>query len=862
MNSAIHSVFTVPGFATLQDIAPILAIIPQNAAPVQLQEMKDSNLGPTRSEGAVVIDKIRDFWTKSDTILHNNLTKLDNLRQILSAPSKVKYLGLKEIAEMVLPQREKIGTDFPPFAMYALHIAILRADFGITPLSSARTNHLLDHIFEVLPREHMSLGERVAGYVREYLKYYTSRVTNRKVASGSAPTTKMSEFVRQAREVVLESRVQRPWTTHGIIHAPNGARLKTINWPSASQDIIAFLELWSSYSIFNPSSRFHAHGALILRALELYDGAQLDKSTAWTFLQELDIVPSWEVASRYQNRLPHTSFVRGGGLDREAPKNIEKSKRTDIAAGARKDWSSSTILCIDGPSTVVVDDGISLERTENPDEFWVHVHIADPASVIKPNSELCKYLELIPASIYLPGHYQAMLPSELGEQDAGDYQSEGLSKKFSLQHGAPTLTFSAKVNLAGELVDYKIEPGVAGEVVYLDPTDVSEFCGEPSDSSSAAETILTVGTPPPTKEQTPARTIVTAESLDESGKGDILQLYQIAEALKRRRLGKGAWPHFFSRPSVSVSFHEETDETLAANATQVTPDPYVEIKEESSNGSSVVSNLMVLANEVAAQWCSARGIPIPYRRDVKVGEHAAAAFTFATKEIYPLIEKGIKPTMAQIQQLGALTGSSEISAEPGPFFVLGLDMYAKATSPLRRFSDLLVHWQVHAALAFERKNGRALDPKNDDLSKILPFSPSELTDTLSLLQVREGMARAASRGTYHWILQAVVRGWLFENKVPKTLRLTVDSVRGRHSLKGTLDLFQLRASMDSAGLDGKASFKNVQAGDQFEVELADVNVYYGDVKVKALHYLGQDGHLAASDLSTTEPTIESATLAV
>jgi exoribonuclease-2 len=44
---------------------------------------------------------------------------------------------------------------------------------------------------------------------------------------------------------------------------------------------------------------------------------------------------------------------------------------------------------------------------------------------------------------------------------------------------------------------------------------------------------------------------------------------------------------------------------------------------------------------------------------------------------------------------------SRTSIEPGPHYGLGLDAYARATSPLRRYADLLVHQQIRAALRGE-----------------------------------------------------------------------------------------------------------------------------------------------------------------
>jgi exoribonuclease R len=182
-------------------------------------------------------------------------------------------------------------------------------------------------------------------------------------------------------------------------------------------------------------------------------------------------------------------------------------------------------------------------------------------------------------------------------------------------------------------------------------------------------------------------------------------------------------------------------------------------------------------------------------------------------------------------------------------------MYAKATSPLRRFSDLLVHWQIHAALAYERKVQRRLDPTIDVLDDILPFTTASLGNTLPLLHMREKMARTVSRGTLDWILIALVRAWRFEDKAPRTLRFTVGS-RWRQGLLGRLDMFDLSASMDVAGLNGCRLVKDIQVGDEFEVELANVNVHSRHILVKALRYLGSQSHSESGDDDIGLPSSE------
>lgn len=825
--------FTVAKFVSQEELAPVMANMPKRGSPEVFEDLRRNEKGPSRDDGAQLIQKMINFRLEADAVHQKNLGKLDAIRTFLSSRRHVSYLSLFEIADILLPASLKVDGRFPPFALYAVHAALYQNEVGFRPLSPTSEAHRRDHLFEVFPQSHTHTISKVVTMVRDYTE--TSGKRLRPPNSDELEETLLGKFILQARKMVLASRSKRQWTPHGILTPADGVQLPQPEWSQSNKDIIAFLEWWASYDLFEPGSKFHGHGALILRALQLYDDAVLDQSTAWTFLQEIGIIPPWEVPSRYKVRFPDVTIARGGGLERETPKDVEESRRPDIAAGFRREHSQSTIFCIDAVSTMVIDDGISLERTDDPDEFWLHVHAADPASSIKPNSDLCKYMELIPENIYLPGHFQAMLPSSLGEgDDAKDYASDGLVSQFSLKSGGPALTFSARINRAGELLDFKVEPSTLDKVVYLAPEDVSRFCNEPAPPPVPSYS-LTVGTLEGNGEPELNRSMTATQDLDASSKEDLLLLYQLAEAIRNRRLEKGAWPYFFPRPSVSVVLRDTPD---AADTSKVLPaDPYIKASYEASTGCSVVSNTMVLAGEIAARWCSSRGIPIPYRRDVKFSHGGKKAFDYATREIYPLIRRGVEPSGSQRQELIRYTGGIEISSQPGSYFLLGLDMYAKATSPLRRFSDLLVHWQIHAALQHERTTQRTIDPDTDNLDDILPFSSTQLATTLPLLQLREKMARTVSRGILEWILIALVRAWRFEKTAPRKFRFTVGS-RWRQGCIGKVDFFDLHAVMDIEGLNQKVLVKDVRVGDQFEVELEDVNVHSRRILVKALQYLG------------------------
>lgn len=844
--------FAVSNFAHLSELKPILAKVPNDISPRDLDHLLFTGAGPMREDGEALLQRMTQFKVKAETIYQNLLSALEGPKTRLAHPDKPNYLSLTQIASALLPSSLERDGAFSAPALYAVHTAVNRTEGVLRHIHPSVDCRRPDNLYEVFPLNYTATLDKVAAIVRQYTEALAAchrTLVPRYAASAQAMATfsrtsasklprelaniPIVKFIDEARSAVLESRTQRQWTSHGILEASSGAKLCKPKWSQASKDILLYLEWWASYDLFAPGSRFHAYGALLLRALDLYQDAHLDQSTAWTFLQEIGVIAPWEIPSRYKTRLPGVAITRGGGLSRETPDHFEASRRVDVAADIRSQVvGGETVFCIDDPLTVVVDDGVSLERTSEPDEFWVHVHVADPASVIKPDSELARLAELIPENIYLPGHFQAMLPSEPGDEDAG------LVKQFSLRSRGPAITFSAKLNGAGDVLDYDIKPGTQRDVLYLDPADVSSFCDEPPPPPPAKDDAsLVVGTLRDRAPHVPERPMVAAEDLTQNAKDDLLTLYRLAEASKRKRLSEGAMPYFAPKPSVSVVFDSAVERTPSASVFPA--DPYIEVGRESSVGCSVVSNFMVLAGQLAARWCASRGIPVPYRRDARsTPNQRQAALDYASKEIYPLVRQGIEPARQQREQLNSLTGGLEISSEPGPYLVLGIDMYAKATSPLRRFSDLLLHWQIHAALAFERVAKRRLDPEQDKVDDVVPFSAAKLADTLPMLQMREQKGRAMSRGVRDWILIALVRAWRFEGRAPAALRFTV-TMTGRKVVFGRLDLLGIFATLDASGLDGCRLIKDVQLGDRFDVELVDVNVHSHLVLVRATRYLGQ-----------------------
>ncbi|MCB1736213.1 MAG: RNB domain-containing ribonuclease [Gammaproteobacteria bacterium] len=98
---------------------------------------------------------------------------------------------------------------------------------------------------------------------------------------------------------------------------------------------------------------------------------------------------------------------------------------------------------------------------------------------------------------------------------------------------------------------------------------------------------------------------------------------------------------------------------------------------------TMVTNAMLLAGEAAARYADANTIPFPYSTQ-------AAPDNVETPE-----------TPSQMWAYRKKFKRTQMQTSPEPHSGLGLEMYAQATSPLRRYLDLVVHQQLRAHLRGE-----------------------------------------------------------------------------------------------------------------------------------------------------------------
>jgi exoribonuclease-2 len=142
------------------------------------------------------------------------------------------------------------------------------------------------------------------------------------------------------------------------------------------------------------------------------------------------------------------------------------------------------------------------------------------------------------------------------------------------------------------------------------------------------------------------------------------QLFDKSRIYHQRRMAAGAAS--IRLPEVKLKVKDDRVE--------IHPLPRLESRE-------MVTDLMLMAGEAIASYCQTQEIPIPY----------------ATQA--PPDEPSMPEDMAGMYAYRRFFKPTQIKTQPEPHSGLGLAIYSRTTSPLRRYSDLLTHQQLRAHLA-------------------------------------------------------------------------------------------------------------------------------------------------------------------
>ena len=151
---------------------------------------------------------------------------------------------------------------------------------------------------------------------------------------------------------------------------------------------------------------------------------------------------------------------------------------------------------------------------------------------------------------------------------------------------------------------------------------------------------------------------------------------------------------------------------------------------DDSTARLLVAEMMILAGEVAARYGQTHSLAIPYRHQPQ-------------PELPPEEELLAVPAgPARACAVRRCMPRSEMNLTPGRHSSLGLEAYTQVTSPIRRYTDLLTHFQIKAHLRDEPQ----------------PFSPEEMQDIVMCLGTAVREASSVERQTNrYWGLEYLRR---------------------------------------------------------------------------------------------------------
>jgi exoribonuclease-2 len=169
---------------------------------------------------------------------------------------------------------------------------------------------------------------------------------------------------------------------------------------------------------------------------------------------------------------------------------------------------------------------------------------------------------------------------------------------------------------------------------------------------------------------------------------------------------------------------------------------------EISGSRQLVAEMMILAGEVAGRYCRDNNLSVPFRSQPQP--------ELPSEEELILLPAGPVRACA----LRRCMPRSELGITPARHASLALDAYTQVTSPIRRYTDLLAHFQLKAHL-----RGESLPFTAEELQQIIySVANSAYEATLVERQTNRYWGLEYLRRNAHEVWQVLVLRWLREDE--------------------------------------------------------------------------------------------------
>ncbi|KAK5055250.1 hypothetical protein LTR84_013000 [Exophiala bonariae] len=776
--SFTHACPIIKDFATAEEVRDVRQHLPKH------QLVKQSTVMPfelprtwagelPRSSSDPLLRRIASLVDDISSYRRDNITLLDSVIDKISHPQHYQKLDWHDVVHKVMACD---SSDLSPVATMAIFFALTKQPTHVQILrGSPRTGTLW---FIVVPKRSATRFQSVRDWGRDYQEA-AARAALGKDVKDALDRNPLTSFIDKARRIILKSRKIRSPTTTGHLgpsmvpvtdqHATYVDTGETFS--DNDQMIIEFL--WDTCIRTPVDNRYrtiyNSVASIIIRAIGAYPKLRLERKIGRLLMQELGVITPWADAFDHDVEYPMPGVPGSHDLVRlyeDAQASCEAAwplgshpkyqPELDSMASLRRNFDLPA-LCVDSVDTSMRDDAYSLEPNPTiPGTYWIHAHISHVSAFITPDHPAAQLASQVLETSYTATRVMMMLP-------------QTVAQALSLGAGSPAMTISTLLNEEGEVLDIKIQPTLLKNVVILDSSAVHMTMEDKVSNYATFELgDITDGNLSKASKKPTQAALDAARTHHETLKQiDRLMRKRIATREKlvteipdwpfqqhKVEVRSNVKPHF----PIDQGGHSRHILEEPAIYTFATPSVQIIRQRDSNEQQDVTARVMSLASESAGKWFADRSIPAIYRCAIPDPD-----FPISKLNKLDLDTKRILP-------------HTFYSSTPQPHASTNIDTYLRFTSPLRRYTDLLAHWQADAYIRAESKAG----PNSAPIDQ-LPFSHELIErEVVRLMDWSKVILKKSRQQRTYWQLRALFRAFHFkEAQLPKRWDMMVRNVSAK-----------------------------------------------------------------------------------
>ncbi len=389
----------------------------------------------------LVVKRAREFERAVEEVYNGMSWEANALYSKLKAQNGDEWA---EISTIEAARILHVAPNPPIITLFAVHKHLMnQGDKYVAQAASHRQKNM----FSIRPRSHVAQLKNVRKWIHE-----------------GHPL--LDSFTKKARTLIDKARELARESTDGLHLEPVPAGLK---FNPSEKEIIKLLQLSLDEFRTTQVSPYAALVPSIIKKFDRYEG-EINHWTILTTLRELGVHEPWEDMVSKNRDFVHVRGART--LADHTEEDAGHLIRNDPHESVRHDFGQLPVFVVDDYEAEELDDGLSFEMDpHDPSLQWIHVHVADPTSILSPTHPIALQARKVMASTYFIYDTWPMLPPSVGHT--------GLRRSSGDGQGVPqnVLTFSVKLNSEGNILDYKVRPGVVRNVTIMKYDDVDAALG-------------------------------------------------------------------------------------------------------------------------------------------------------------------------------------------------------------------------------------------------------------------------------------------------------------------------------------------------------------------------------------------------